>query len=96
MSIIRITRFQLDPADVEEMLSRRAALISAVRDACAGPAEARLGRLDDESWMDVWTWDTAEDLRAALEAAPRLPAAGAAFALVKDATAEQAEIVDER
>jgi hypothetical protein len=96
MAIIRITRFEVDPANVEEMLSRRAALINAVRVSFSGPADACLARLGDESWMDVWKWESAEDLRAALEAAPRLPEAGAAFALTKDATAEQAEIVDER
>jgi hypothetical protein len=46
--------------------------------------------------VDEWTWDSTESLQAALEAAPRLPEAGAAFALTKDATAEQAEIVDKR
>jgi hypothetical protein len=31
MSVVRVTRFQVDPAEFDEMFRRRAALISAVR-----------------------------------------------------------------
>lgn len=96
MPVIRITRFQVDPANVDEMIDRRAALISAVRASLPGLTEARLARVGDQTWVDAWRWDSAECLRAALEAAPRLPEAGAAFALTWEVTAEQAEIVDER
>jgi quinol monooxygenase YgiN len=96
MAVIRITRYSVDPADTEELLTRRAALISAVRAAFPGLTEARLARLDEQTWVDIWRWDSAEHAQAAFSAAPALPEAQAAFAFAKDATAEQAEIVDER
>lgn len=96
VAVIRITRFTTDPANAEELLARRAELISAVRDAHPGLTEARLARLDDETWVDIWHWESAADLEAALASAPVLPASAAVFALVQDASAELAELVDAR
>lgn len=95
MTVVRITRFKTDPANDQEMIARRAALITATRAAFPGLTEARLGRLDDQSWLDSWFWDSAENLQKALAGAPSLPEAGPAFALAIDATVEQAEIVTE-
>jgi hypothetical protein len=95
MAVIRTTRFTVDPADADTMLARRRQLLEAVRAAFAGPTEARLVRLDDETWLDIWRWDSAETLRAALEGAPGLPEAGAAFAVTRDASVEQGDVVDE-
>ncbi|HSI94304.1 MAG TPA: antibiotic biosynthesis monooxygenase [Jiangellaceae bacterium] len=96
MAVVRITRFHVDPADAAEMLTRRAALIAAVRAAHPGLTEARLAKLDDETWIDMWHWESQSSLEAALAGAPGLPSAAPAFALVRDASAELAEIVDER
>jgi hypothetical protein len=96
MSVIRMTRFVVQPADVELMLDRRADLISAVRAAYPGLTEARLARLDDQTWIDMWCWDSAASVQTALAGAPALPEAAPAFSLTRDATAEQADIVDER
>ena len=95
-SVIRIARFEVPAADTEEMLVRRAALIAAVRARFPGLTEARLAKADAESWIDAWRWESAAHLQAALEDAPGLPETSAAFALTKNATAELAEIVDER
>ncbi|NJC74311.1 hypothetical protein HC031_32055 [Planosporangium thailandense] len=95
MAVIRTTRFTVDPVDVETMLARRGQLLAAVRAAFAGPTEARLVRLDEETWLDIWRWDSGEALRAALEGAPGLPEAGAAFAVTRDASVEQGDVVDE-
>jgi hypothetical protein len=95
MAVIRTTRFNVDHADAETMLARRRQLLDAVRAAFSGPTEARLVRLDDGSWLDIWRWDSAETLRAALEGAPGLPEAGAAFAVTRGASVEQGEVVDE-
>lgn len=95
MAVIRTTRFAVDPADVETMQARRRQLLAAVRAAFAGPAEARLVRLDDETWLDIWRWDSADARRAALARAPGLPEAGAAFAVTRDAGVEQGELVDQ-
>ncbi|PXY22557.1 antibiotic biosynthesis monooxygenase [Prauserella muralis] len=96
MSVIRITRFTADPARAEELAGTHATLVAAVRAASPGPAEARLARLDEHTWMSVWRWDSAEDAEATSAAAASLPEPRAAFALVSDPTAEQGEIVDER
>jgi hypothetical protein len=95
MAVIRTTRFSVDPADADTMLARRTQLLDAVRTAFSGPSEARLVRLDDETWLDIWRWDSAETLRAALEGAPSLPEAAAAFAVTRDASVEQGDVVDE-
>lgn len=105
MSMTRITYFTADRADRETLLSRRAALIDAVRAGYPGLAETRLSRLDDEApgtaevsherWVDVWRWDSAADARAATEGAPALPEVGAAFALTRDVVAHQGLLVDE-
>ena len=95
MTVIRTTRFTVDPADAETMLARRRQLLDAVRASFDGPDEARLVRLDDQTWLDIWRWDSAQALRAALNGAPGLPEAGAAFALTRHAAAEQGDMVDE-
>src|SRR5262249_59627521 len=80
---------------LDEMLARRAVLISAVRAAYSGLAEPRLTRLQDGTYTDTWRWDTADQMKAARPAA-ELPEARAAMALVRDATAVNGEIIDER
>jgi quinol monooxygenase YgiN len=96
MAVLRITRFTADPTEAEEVLARNTALIAAVRAASPGPTQASLARLDDTTWVGVWSWDSAADAQATIDAAHSLPETAAAFALVKDPTAEQAELVDER
>ncbi|GLW96867.1 antibiotic biosynthesis monooxygenase [Microtetraspora sp. NBRC 16547] len=95
MPIISVTRFQADPADAEQVQARHAALVSAIRSVHPGLTEARLGRLDDETWVGVWRWDSAASLQAARQAAPGTPAAVAAFALARDVTAEDIEVLAE-
>jgi Antibiotic biosynthesis monooxygenase len=96
MTVIRTSRFKTDPPRAEEMLARRADLISAVRAAHPGLAEARLARVSEDTWVDMWRWDSPASMQAALAGAPSLPEAAAAFALTTDLTAENAELVDER
>jgi hypothetical protein len=87
--------YRVDPADLDELLARRATLISAVRAAYPGLAQTLLTRLDDGSYQDAWRWDSAEQMKAAGPAAS-LPQAQAARSLTRDATAVNGEIVDER
>ena len=96
MSVIRIHRYTVDPADLSELIARRATLITAVRLAHPGLVETRLVRMEDGTFTDMWRWDTAEQMRAALAAAPTLPEAGAAMSLTRDAAAQNGDIVDER
>jgi heme-degrading monooxygenase HmoA len=96
MSVLRLSRFTADPASVDTLLARRAALIAAVRRSHPGLREASLVRVDDRTFVDVWRWDSADAMRAAVAAAPSMPETRAAFALVADTTAEDGEILDAR
>jgi hypothetical protein len=95
MSLISITRFQADPADAEQVRARHAGLVTAIRAALPGLTEARLGRLNDETWVGIWRWDCAASLQAARQTVPGTTAATEAFALVRDVTAEDIEVLDE-
>jgi hypothetical protein len=96
MAVVRIHHYTVDPADIEELVARRGTLIAAIRAAYPGLAEARLTRLEDGTFNDTWRWDSAEQMQAALAAAPTLPEVRAAMSLTRGATAEDGEIVDER
>jgi hypothetical protein len=53
MADIRIHRYAVDPADVEDLLERRATLITAIRVDHPGLVETRLIRLEDGSFIDA-------------------------------------------
>ena len=95
MAVTRTHHYTVDEADVPELLARRAAVIAAIRAAHPGLSHTRLTRLDDGTFTDVWRWDSAEQMRAALAAMP-IPEARAAMSLTRDATAQDGEIIDER
>ena len=94
MAVVRLDRFTIHPADGEELLSRRAALVAAVKDAFPGVLGVELAKLDDRTWIDVWRWDSLVSAQAAVAGAPSIPQAGAAFSLTKDLTVEHAEVLD--
>jgi hypothetical protein len=96
MADIRIHRYTVDPADHDEFLARRAAVIGAVRAQHPGLLQALLIRLDDGTFIDYWRWESPEQMRAALAAAPGFPEIPAAMSLTRDRTNEDGEIVDER
>jgi hypothetical protein len=96
MSVLRLTRLTVDADRADEMLVRRAALIEAVRRMTDGLTDTRLARVDDETWLDVWRWDSGEALDEVTATAPGLPEAQAAFAVVRDAQVERYDLVDER
>ena len=69
MAVIRLDRFTADPATTDELISRRNALVAAVRNATPGLLQARLTRVDDETWIDMWCWDTRAHVQAAVKQA---------------------------
>ena len=73
MSLVRTHNYAVGPADLDELLARRATLISTIRAAYAGLAETRLTRLEDGTYTNAWRWDTADHMRAARPAAGRPP-----------------------
>jgi hypothetical protein len=95
MSVVRIHHYTVDPADLKELLARRATLITAARAAHPGLAEARPTRLEDGTYTDAWRWGTAGQMQAAFPAAT-LPGARAAMSLTRDYTTQNGEIIDER
>jgi hypothetical protein len=94
MTIMRITRYTTDPADVPAMLARRDALVAAVRVAHPGMRDASLGRVDERTWLDLWRWESRVQLEAAVADTPNIPEAAAAFALTSDVTVEVADLLD--
>jgi hypothetical protein len=95
MTVTRTHHYTVGEADLDELLARRAALITAVRAAYPGLTGTQLTRLEDGTFTDTWRWDTAELMRAARPAAA-LPEAQAAMSLVREHTARNGEIIDER
>jgi Antibiotic biosynthesis monooxygenase len=98
MTVLRIDRFTADPARADELVRRRNALVAAVRDAVPGLLDARLARVDDRTWIDLWRWDSHANAQAAVDQARSgaLPEAASAFEIATDVTTEFAEVVDER
>lgn len=95
MAVVRTHHYSVAPADLNELLARRATVIVAIRAAHPGLAETRLTRLEDGTFTDIWRWDSAEQMQAALAMMPT-PEARAAMSLTRDATAHDGEIIDER
>jgi hypothetical protein len=97
MAVMRLDRFKADPASVDELMARRQALVTAIRLATPGLIRARLTRVNDETWIDMWSWETLAHAQAAAKLAQtgQIPEAGTAFALTTDVTTEFAEVVDE-
>ena len=96
MANIRIHRYHVDPSNLDELLARRAELITAMRARHPGLAETRLIDLGDRAYIDAWRWDSAEQMQAAFADLANIPETHAAMSLTRDATADDGEIIDER
>ena len=94
MTVLRLDHFTIDPADTGEMLTRHAALVATAKDAFPGLIEVQLAKVDDQTWIDVWHWDTLANAQAAATQGPTIPEAGAAFSLTKSLAVEYAQVVD--
>lgn len=96
MSAVRVHLYSVDPANLEQLLARRAQLIAGIRSTFAGLLETRLTRLDDGTYQDVWRWETVEQLNAAVAASAGFPPVAETMALTHDATVQNGEVIDER
>jgi hypothetical protein len=94
MAVLRLDQFTIDPADTGELLTRHAALVAAAKDAFPGLIEVQLAKVDDQTWLDVWRWDSLASAQAAVAGAAAIPEAAAAFSVTKSITVEFAEVVD--
>ena len=67
-----------------DMLALRPAMIKAVRDRCPGMLDAQLVHLDDDTWLDIVTWDSREAAERASAQFPAIPEAGAMASLLEE------------
>ena len=93
MTVLRLDRFRIDPADTEELLTRYSALAAVAKDAFPGLIDVQLAKIDDQTWIDVWRWDSLANAQAAAPG-PTIPEAGAAFSLTESLAVEYAEVLD--
>ena len=63
------------------------------KDAFPGLIDVQLAKIDDQTWIDVWRWDSLANAQAAAQG-PTIAEAGAAFSLTKSVAVEYAEILD--
>jgi quinol monooxygenase YgiN len=96
MTAVRTHTYRIDPDNIERLLTQRANLIAGIRAANPGLLEARLTRHEDGTYTDVWRWESAEQMTAALAASAAFPLVGATLALAHDASVQNGEIIDER
>lgn len=96
MAVVRLVRFSVEPARADDMIARRADLIAATRQLYPGLVEARLTRVDDQTWLDLWRWESLAHAEAAIQGAHGIPGVAAAFELASNVSAEFTEVVDER
>ena len=94
MTVLRLDSFTIDPADIGELLTRHAALAAVAKDAFPGLIDVQLAKIDDQTWIDVWRWDSLANAQAAAAQGPTIPQAGAAFSLIKSLAVEYAEVLD--
>lgn len=95
MTVVRMHRYNIDSADVEELRARRATLIAAVRAACPGLNRTVLTRFEDGTYTDSWYWDSPDQMRAAGAVVRAMPEAGAALSLVHERADEDGEVLDD-
>lgn len=95
MAVVRMHRFRVARADLENLLAQRRTLIDGIRLANPGLTETRLTLLEDGTYLDIWRWDRAENMLAATAAAQGVPLVGATEALMLEASALTGEIIDE-
>lgn len=80
MDVVNVVRFKIAQEKEEKMIEQRETLLAAVRKLTPGLLRAILTRVDEETWMDVWHWDSPETLAAVQTA--QLPEAKESFAMV--------------
>ncbi|MDT0156645.1 hypothetical protein Q9R19_03295 [Microbacterium sp. ARD32] len=96
MTSVRTHRYAVDAGDVDTMLERRGNLLDGIRSANPAFAGATLIRLDDGSYLDIWSWNSAEDMQRASQAAAEVPLVGATMSLTSDHTSIDGEVLDQR
>lgn len=93
MTIIRLNAYETDPEKTEEMLAARARLIDTIHATCEGLETTVVARVDEHTWVDIWTWQSIEHHAAAVAAAQDMLEAAAAFAHTKNLQVTLAQVL---
>lgn len=96
MATVRTHRYNVDTGNLAAMLESRTNLINGIRSGNPAFSSATLIRLDDNSYLDIWRWDSAEEMQRAAEAAKEFPIVGSTLAMTTDHMITDGEILDER
>ena len=96
MSDIRVHRYLVEPAELDEFLVRRAELIAAMRTRHPGLLETRLIDLGDGNYIDTWRWNSPAQMEAAFADIANIPEVPAAMSLTRDRSADDGSVIDER
>jgi quinol monooxygenase YgiN len=94
-AVIELTRFRVLPGKVDELLAARPRMLEDFRADRSGFIYARLVRLPNDEWLDIVTWETAEDFAVSRDKGANLPGIKAFFGAI-DAlvSAEEGVLVD--
>jgi hypothetical protein len=71
----RLARRTIDPADTQEVLAERAALVAAISHAVPGRTQTRPASAADQTWSDGWRWDSPTSPQPAIAKPSTIPAA---------------------
>jgi hypothetical protein len=72
---LEIVHARIRPGAEQDMLALRPDFLAAMRRAVPGLVDARLVRLEDGTWLDVVTWASQADAKAAVAAHEQVPEA---------------------
>lgn len=84
MAAFELARYKVATSKAEALRSSWGAAVRAIRSRYPGLLEAHLARIDNETWTDIWRWETLEAARAAAAGAVEVPEAAAFIALIDE------------
>jgi hypothetical protein len=96
MAAVRTHRYTLAPDRLEGFLAQRAELIGQWRAAGLELVEARLYRLEDGTYLDIWRWASEAVMARAFAMMGELPLVPATLGMTSEHSAVDGELVDER
>lgn len=96
MAVVRTHRYTVETGNLAAMLEQRTTLINGIRSANPAFTTATLIRQEDGSYLDIWRWESAEEMKNAAEAAKNFPLVAATLSLTTDHSITDGEILDER
>lgn len=96
MEAFELARFRVDPNKTEQLRSSWQVAVDSIRSRFPGLLEANLARLDENTWLDIWRWESADTAKAAAEGAHAVPGAAAYFAVIDEFVAMDHAEIDRR